>query len=267
MQRSLPPPPVAAAAGWFAVTAAFTAFWLTLNYIYPALSPTGIPTAIFRTLIHTAILIGLWQGLARTDFSANERLASGSPSPCRSRPGSLPYGRSRCREPSCSRCGGLSRIGGIILSLGCRHSRSTPSAVRLATRRLAVWAAGAAAALLRDRPGAARIGRSRAITQAPRAASSTDAGRPYALMMMMSWRFAMTATATVDPVLASNRGCVRLTSAMLGFLAGVFVSRARVIVAAAGRPSPRAGERQPDAAADHEQAGDARQHALAMRAR
>jgi hypothetical protein len=74
MQHSTSPPPVAAAVGWFAVTAAFTAFWLTLNYVIPTLSPTGIPTAIFRTLIHTAILAGLWFGLARTSFSANERL-------------------------------------------------------------------------------------------------------------------------------------------------------------------------------------------------
>ena len=74
MQRSLSPPPVAAAAGLFAATAAFTAFWLALNYVFPGLSPTGIPTAVFRTLIHTAILTGLWLGLARTDFSATERL-------------------------------------------------------------------------------------------------------------------------------------------------------------------------------------------------
>jgi hypothetical protein len=74
MPRSLPPPPVAAAAGWFAVVLALTAFWLTLNTIFPGLGPTGIPTAVFRTLTHTAILAGLWFGLARTDFSPTERL-------------------------------------------------------------------------------------------------------------------------------------------------------------------------------------------------
>jgi hypothetical protein len=75
MQRSLPPPPIAAAAGWFAAALAFTAFWLSLNTIYPALSPTGIPTAVFRTLIHTVVLTGLWFGLARAEFSFAERLA------------------------------------------------------------------------------------------------------------------------------------------------------------------------------------------------
>lgn len=76
MQRSLPPPPIAAAAGLFAAVFAFTAFWLTLNYVYPGLSPTGIPTAVIRTLTHTAILAGLWYGLARTDFSPAERLST-----------------------------------------------------------------------------------------------------------------------------------------------------------------------------------------------
>jgi hypothetical protein len=75
MQRSLAPPPIAAAAGWFTVVAAFTAFWLGLNYVYPGLGPTGIPTAILHTLTHTAILAGLWFGLARTDFSPSERLS------------------------------------------------------------------------------------------------------------------------------------------------------------------------------------------------
>jgi len=74
MQRSLPPPPFAAAAGWFAVVLALTLFWLVLNYVFPGLGPTGIPTAVFRTLTHAAILTGLWHGLARTDFSPAERL-------------------------------------------------------------------------------------------------------------------------------------------------------------------------------------------------
>jgi hypothetical protein len=74
MPRSMSPPPIAAAAGLFAAVAAFTAFWLALNYIYPGLAPTGIPTAVIRTLVQVAILTGLWHGLARTDFSANERL-------------------------------------------------------------------------------------------------------------------------------------------------------------------------------------------------
>jgi len=73
MQRSMSPPPIAPAAGLFVAAAAFTAFWLALNYAYPGLGPTGIPTAVFRTLTHTAILAGLWFGLARTDFSPAER--------------------------------------------------------------------------------------------------------------------------------------------------------------------------------------------------
>src|SRR5262245_60032728 len=74
MQRSLPPPPVGLAANLFLAVFAFTAFCLTLNYVSPGLAPTGIPATVSRTLTHTAILAGLWFGLARTDYSPTERL-------------------------------------------------------------------------------------------------------------------------------------------------------------------------------------------------
>ncbi len=56
------------------VAVAFTAFWLGLNLMLPELQATGIPSVVVRLAIHTAILGGLWLGLARTDFPYNTRV-------------------------------------------------------------------------------------------------------------------------------------------------------------------------------------------------
>ena len=56
---------------------------------------------------------------------------------------------------------------------------------------------------------------------------------PLALMLaIFATRFAIIATAQVNPVAAASAGFVLATSAALGFLAGMFASRALVIVTA-----------------------------------
>jgi hypothetical protein len=56
---------------------------------------------------------------------------------------------------------------------------------------------------------------------------------PLALMLVIfATRFAITATTTVNPAVAADAGFVIATSAALGFLAGLFASRALVIVSA-----------------------------------
>jgi len=60
--------------GLFLLVAALTAFWLGLNLAFPELQSTGIPSAVLRLIIHGTILIGLWLGLAHTDFDAGARV-------------------------------------------------------------------------------------------------------------------------------------------------------------------------------------------------
>jgi hypothetical protein len=97
---------------------------------------------------------------------------------------------------------------------------------------LSAWGTGAAAALMLNglmlrSPGGVRY--------------DADAKRfelagsfaPLALMLVIfATRFAITATAQVNPAAAASAGFVLATSATLGFLAGLFVSRALVIVTA-----------------------------------
>lgn len=54
---------------------ALAAFWVGINLAYPSLSPSGIPSAASRVAINAVILLGLWLGLARTDFSESKRIA------------------------------------------------------------------------------------------------------------------------------------------------------------------------------------------------
>ena len=48
--------------------------WLGLNVAFPDLGPTGIPATVTRLTIHGIILVGLWLGLSRTDFTARTRV-------------------------------------------------------------------------------------------------------------------------------------------------------------------------------------------------
>jgi hypothetical protein len=46
-----------------------------INFAFPGLAATGIPTVLIRVAIHAAILAGLWLGLRRTDFPFARRAA------------------------------------------------------------------------------------------------------------------------------------------------------------------------------------------------
>jgi hypothetical protein len=61
--------------GLLTLGAALAASWVGINLVFPGLAPTGVPSAVTRVAIHTAILAGLWLGLLRTDFSASKRAA------------------------------------------------------------------------------------------------------------------------------------------------------------------------------------------------
>jgi hypothetical protein len=50
-----------------------TAAWLGLNFSFPDIGPTGIPIGITFAITNAIILIGLWLGLSRTEFTANTR--------------------------------------------------------------------------------------------------------------------------------------------------------------------------------------------------
>jgi hypothetical protein len=58
----------------FALAVLLTACWLGLNFLFPDLWPTGIPMIFTRLIILGTILIGLWLGLSRTDFSDGTRV-------------------------------------------------------------------------------------------------------------------------------------------------------------------------------------------------
>jgi hypothetical protein len=53
------------------------ASWLALNFAFPALYPSGIPTVVTRLIIHGVIVVGLWLGLARTALDGRARIATG----------------------------------------------------------------------------------------------------------------------------------------------------------------------------------------------
>jgi hypothetical protein len=61
--------------GLLAMSSALAASWIGINLAFPGLAPTGIPSVLTRLAIHSAILIGLWLGLSRTEFSAGKRAA------------------------------------------------------------------------------------------------------------------------------------------------------------------------------------------------
>jgi hypothetical protein len=59
----------------FLLAASLAAAWLGLNFAFPGLGPTGIPTTVTRLIIHGIILLGLWLGLTRTEFRRGTRVA------------------------------------------------------------------------------------------------------------------------------------------------------------------------------------------------
>lgn len=65
----------AAAVRLFLLAALLAATWLGLNFSFPNLAPTGIPNIVIQIGINGIILIGLWRGLSRTDFTARTRVA------------------------------------------------------------------------------------------------------------------------------------------------------------------------------------------------
>jgi hypothetical protein len=60
--------------GLFLLGGALAATWVGVNLAFPGLAPTGIPSAVTRLGIHSLVLIGLWLGLSRTDYSASKRV-------------------------------------------------------------------------------------------------------------------------------------------------------------------------------------------------
>jgi hypothetical protein len=65
----------AAALRLLLLAALLAAAWLGLNFSFPNLAPSGIPNTVTRIIINGIILIGLWRGLYRTDFTARTRVA------------------------------------------------------------------------------------------------------------------------------------------------------------------------------------------------
>jgi hypothetical protein len=61
--------------GLLALGTALAASWVGINLAFPGLAATGIPSVATRLAIHSAVLIGLWLGLSRTEFSAGKRVA------------------------------------------------------------------------------------------------------------------------------------------------------------------------------------------------
>jgi hypothetical protein len=68
------PAPYRSAIGLLLLTAAFTILWIGLNVWSPGLQAAGIRSVVTRLVIHTAILVGLWLGLARTGFDPGTRV-------------------------------------------------------------------------------------------------------------------------------------------------------------------------------------------------
>jgi hypothetical protein len=68
--------PGASAILLFVLAAGATVCWLGVNFTFPGLQATGIPSTATRLLIDVAILAGLWLGLARTQLEPGARLVT-----------------------------------------------------------------------------------------------------------------------------------------------------------------------------------------------
>src|SRR5262245_4287135 len=62
------------ALGFLGLGIALAAVWLALNLALPELQATGVASVVIRLAIHTVLLLGLWQGLQRTDFELAARI-------------------------------------------------------------------------------------------------------------------------------------------------------------------------------------------------
>ena len=58
----------------FLLAMLLVAFWVGLNLLFPDLWTTGVPMMVTRFVIFGTILIGLWLGLSRADFTASTRV-------------------------------------------------------------------------------------------------------------------------------------------------------------------------------------------------
>jgi hypothetical protein len=72
--RLRPAAPSFTALQLLALALGVTAAWLGLNMVLPGLTAAGYPAAILRVVLHTALLAGLWLGLARTSFELAARV-------------------------------------------------------------------------------------------------------------------------------------------------------------------------------------------------
>lgn len=59
---------------WLAAAIAAAAFWLGVNTMFPALSPTGIPTTVVRVILHSLMLGGLWLAVQRSVIAPQRRV-------------------------------------------------------------------------------------------------------------------------------------------------------------------------------------------------
>src|SRR5262245_16565221 len=62
------------ALAYLGLALALAALWLALNLALPQLQATGVASVVIRLAIHTALLLGLWLGLARTGFNQAARI-------------------------------------------------------------------------------------------------------------------------------------------------------------------------------------------------
>jgi hypothetical protein len=59
---------------WLGAMVAATALWLGVNTLFPALSPTGIPTTVLRVILHSLMLGGLWLAVQRSAIAPERRM-------------------------------------------------------------------------------------------------------------------------------------------------------------------------------------------------
>ena len=62
------------ALGFLGLAVGVAALWLALNFAVPQLQATGVAFVVIRLVIHTALLLGIWLGLARTGFAGAKRM-------------------------------------------------------------------------------------------------------------------------------------------------------------------------------------------------